>query len=79
MHIDLDISQVDSYQNLGGINQPLIGQNKETADVRLREGEINLIGGIIQRTDSENKTGIPGLAVDIPIFGRLFSGREFGE
>ena len=75
MHIDLDISQVDSYQNLGGINQPLIGQNKETADVRLREGEINLIGGIIQRTDSKNKTGIPGLA-DIPIFGRLFSGEN---
>jgi general secretion pathway protein D len=73
MHIDLDISQVDNYQNLGGISEPEIGQNKETADVRLRDGEINLIGGIIQRTDSKSKTGIPGLA-NIPILGRLFSG-----
>src|ERR1700722_3166229 len=73
LHIDLDISQVDSYQNLGGISEPEIGQNKETADVRLRDGEINLIGGIIQRTDSKSKTGIPGLA-NIPILGRLFSG-----
>jgi general secretion pathway protein D len=73
MHIDLDISEVDSYQNLGGISEPQIGQNKETADVRLREGEINLIGGIIQRTDTKGKTGIPGLA-NLPGIGRLFSG-----
>ncbi len=75
LHIDLDISQVDSYQNLGGISEPEIGQNKETADIRLREGEINLIGGIIQRTDTKSKTGIPGLA-SIPLLGRLFSGEN---
>ncbi len=75
MHIDLDISQVDNYQNLGGISEPQIGQNKETADVRLREGEVNLIGGIIQRTDTKSKTGIPGLA-NIPLLGRLFSGEN---
>ena len=75
MHIDLDISQVDSYQNLGGISEPEIGQNKETADVRLREGEINLIGGIIQQTDTRSTTGIPGLA-NIPVLGRLFKGEN---
>lgn len=75
MHIDLDISQVDNYQNLGGISEPEIGQNKETADIRLREGEINLIGGIIQRTDTKSRTGIPGLA-NIPVLGRLFSGEN---
>jgi general secretion pathway protein D len=73
MHIDLDISQVDSYQNLGGISEPEIGQNKETADVRLRAGEINLIGGIIQKTDTKSTTGIPGLA-SIPGLGWLFKG-----
>lgn len=75
LHIDLDISQVDNYQNLGGISEPEIGQNKETADVRLKEGEINLIGGIIQKTDTKSKTGIPGLA-NIPLLGRLFSGEN---
>jgi len=73
MHIDLDISQVDNYQNLGGISEPEIGQNKETADVRLRAGEINLIGGIIQKTDTKSTTGIPGLA-GIPGLGWLFKG-----
>ncbi len=55
-----------------------IGQNKETADVRLREGEVNLIGGIIQRTDTKSKTGIPGLA-NIPGIGRLFSGENITD
>jgi general secretion pathway protein D len=73
MHIDLDISQVDTTVNLGGINEPEIGQNKETADVRLREGEVNLIGGIIQKTDTKTTTGIPGLA-SIPGLGWLFKG-----
>jgi general secretion pathway protein D len=78
MHIDLDISQVDTTVNLGGINEPEIGQNKETADVRLREGEVNLIGGIIQRTDTKSTTGIPGLA-SIPLLGRLFKGENLEQ
>jgi general secretion pathway protein D len=78
MHIDLDISQVDTTVNLGGINEPEIGQNKETADVRLREGEVNLIGGIIQRTDTKSTTGIPGLA-NIPLLGRLFKGENLEQ
>ena len=72
MHLDLDISQVNQYQNLGGISQPIIGQNKLTTDIRLKEGEVNLIGGIIQQTDSKSLTGIPGLA-SIPLIGHLFS------
>jgi general secretion pathway protein D len=78
LHIDLDVSQVDNYVNLGGISQPQIGQNKETADVRLREGEVNLIGGIIQRTNTKSKTGIPGLA-NLPGIGRLFSGENIQD
>ena len=48
-----------SFQNLGGIQEPEIGQNKLTADIRLREGEVNLIGGIIQQTDSKARRAFP--------------------
>ena len=70
--MELDVSQVDNYQNLGGISEPVIGQNKATADVTLKDGEVNLIGGIIQDTNSKAITGIPGLA-NLPILGRLFN------
>ena len=71
-HMELDVSQVDNYQNLGGISEPVIGQNKATADVTLKDGVVNLIGGIIQDTNSKAITGIPGLA-NLPILGRLFN------
>jgi general secretion pathway protein D len=72
LHLDLDISQVNNYQNLGGISEPVIGQNKLSTDIRVKEGQVNLIGGIIQQTDSKGTTGIPGLA-SIPWLGRLFN------
>ena len=46
MHIDLDISTVSGHVNLGGIDQPIIGQRKISHDIRMHEGEINLLGGI---------------------------------
>jgi general secretion pathway protein D len=73
MHIDLDISSVTGQVNLGGINEPIIGQRKIGQDIRLREGEVNLIGGLLSTQDNKTKTGVPGLA-NIPIIGKLFSG-----
>lgn len=75
LHLDIDVSQVKDRINIGGIEQPEISQNKSTADIRLREGEVNIIGGIIQQTDSKATTGIPGLS-SIPLLGRLFSGES---
>src|SRR6185437_12868374 len=72
MHVAVDISQVAKYVNLGGIDIPDLAQNKIATDVRLHEGEVNLISGIIQKTDSRTITGLPGLA-NLPIVGHLFN------
>jgi general secretion pathway protein D len=76
LHVDIDVSQVLDRINLGGVEQPEIGQNKVTADIRMKDGEVNLLGGIIQQTDTKSTTGIPGLA-SIPGLGRLFSGENY--
>lgn len=75
LHVDLDVSQVLDRINVGGVSQPEIADNKVTADIRLREGEVNLIGGIIQDTNTKSLAGIPGLA-RIPLVGRLFSNQD---
>jgi general secretion pathway protein D len=75
LHTDIDISQVKDRIDLGGVSEPEITQNKETVDIRMRDGEVNLIGGIIQQSDSKSTSGIPGLA-NIPLLGRLFSGEN---
>jgi general secretion pathway protein D len=78
MHIDLDISTVSGHVNLGGIDQPIIGQRKVQHDIRMHEGEVNLLGGLINQQDSKQVTGIPGLS-SIPILRRLFTGESLSR
>jgi general secretion pathway protein D len=71
MKIMLDVSSVVSQTNIGGINQPVIGQRKIEHEIRLKEGEVNLLGGIFDQTDTQALSGIPWLA-QIPILHYLF-------
>jgi general secretion pathway protein D len=75
MHVDLDISSVAGTVNLGGIEQPIIQQNKISHDLRVREGEVSLLAGLVQHQESKSVTGIPGLS-SIPLIRRLFSGES---
>ncbi|HLH16760.1 MAG TPA: cohesin domain-containing protein [Bryobacteraceae bacterium] len=75
LHIVLDISTVSGYANIGGIQQPIIGQRKVTHDIRMHEGEVNLLGGLVNQSDNKQITGIPGLS-SIPLLGKLFSGQS---
>jgi general secretion pathway protein D len=68
----LDVSSVTGTNNIGGINQPTIGQRKIEHEIRLKEGEVNLLGGIFEDSDIRSLKGIPGLA-QIPFFKYLFS------
>ncbi len=72
LHVDINISQVKDRIDLGGISQPIIGSRTATLDVRLKDGQANLLGGLIQNQDTKTVSGIPGLA-NIPILRRLFT------
>ncbi len=72
LKISLDVSAQTSIANIGGISQPVIGQRKIEHEIRLKEGEVSLLGGIFENTDTKSLSGIPGLA-QIPILKYLFS------
>ncbi len=71
LKIVMDISSVTGTSNIGGISQPVIGQRKIEHEVRLKEGEVNMLGGMLEDTQTKSLTGIPGLA-QIPILKYLF-------
>ena len=75
LHIEVTVSSVQQYVQIGGISQPVIGQQANIADIRLREGEVNILGGLNQTQDSTNNNGIPGL-VNIPVLGHLLFGND---
>src|SRR5205807_7651711 len=46
LKISMDISSVTGQSSIGGINQPIIGQRKIEHEIRLKDGEANLLGGM---------------------------------
>jgi len=72
LHVELEVSAVREYINIGGLQQPVITQRKVLHDIRIREGEVNIIGGLTQSQDTKSVTGLPFLA-DLPGIGKFFS------
>ncbi len=68
----IEVSSVTGTSTIGGISQPIISQRVVEQDIRLKDGEANILGGLIQRTDTKTLNGWPGLA-RIPIIRYLFS------
>jgi general secretion pathway protein D len=72
LHAHIEISSVGAPLTVGGITEPTFSQRIIEHDIRLREGEVNLLGGLIQRTVTNTVNGLPFLS-DIPVLGTLFS------
>ncbi|MGH9771803.1 MAG: hypothetical protein ACRD4Q_08925 [Candidatus Acidiferrales bacterium] len=72
MKLTVDVSSIIGQSNIGGISQPVISQHKIEHDVRLKDGEVSILGGLIERDFTKNVNGIPGLA-GIPFARYLFS------
>jgi general secretion pathway protein D len=75
LKISIEVSSVTGQVSIGGIQQPIISQRKIEHDVRLKDGEVSVLAGLVQRTDTKTNTGWPGFA-HIPFFHYFFSGEH---
>ena len=69
--LDLNI-EVTSISGLGFGGLPTFGNRTITTTIRLRDGETNILAGLIRDDEREVREGIPGLS-DLPFIGRLFA------
>jgi general secretion pathway protein D len=72
MKLSVEVSSVTGQSTIGGIQQPIISQRKIEHEIRLKEGEANVLGGLITRSDTKSLNGWPGLA-HIPLLRYFFS------
>ncbi len=72
LKLKVEVSSQTGSVTIGGITQPIISQRVIEHDIRLKEGEVSVLAGLIQHTETKTVNGWPGLA-KLPIFGRLFS------
>jgi len=66
LHVEIEISAVRDRIDVGGLSQPVIGQRKIIEDIRVRDGEVTLLGGLSQDQTTRARSGFPGLG-DIPL------------
>jgi general secretion pathway protein D len=71
----LDNSALGPDKAVAGVTVPTFVQRKLTTRLRLRDGESNLLAGLIQQRDSDTVQGFPG-AIHVPFFRQIFSGND---
>jgi general secretion pathway protein D len=69
--VGLEVSSITNTVNVGNTQAYTIGTRNANTLLRLKDGETQILAGLIQDSDTRNAAGIPGLS-QIPIIGRLF-------
>ena len=72
LKMSLEISSVTGQQTIGDITQPVIGQRRIEHEARLVDGEVNLIGGILEDSETKSLSGYPWLS-QIPLLKYMFA------
>jgi general secretion pathway protein D len=75
LHAVIEILNQAGTSTIGGLSEPIFGQRKVEQDIRLREGESTVLGGLIEHDDNKIVSGLPFLA-DIPGLRYFFSTEE---
>lgn len=64
--------EISAISGTGFGNLPTFGNRSISTLIRLKDGETNMLAGLIRDDERTVMSGVPGL-VDIPVIGRLFA------
>jgi len=64
------VTSISGVSGFGGL--PTFGNREINTVIRLRDGETNMLAGLIRDDERRTLDGIPGLS-DLPVIGRLFA------
>ena len=71
-------SALGAPQSVAGVTVPSFVSRKVTTRLRLRDGESNLLAGLVQQNDTTTTRGFPG-AIRVPVLKQLFSGNTISS
>jgi general secretion pathway protein D len=75
MKFKIEVSATNGNSNIGGITEPIITQRIIDQTIRLKDGEPNLLGGIVQHQTTYAISGTPGLG-ELPLLKYFFSTQQ---
>jgi general secretion pathway protein D len=71
MKIALEVSNILETLSQPGVQAYRLGTRNTSTSLRVRDGETNILAGLIQRDERRSNSGIPGLN-EIPVLSKLF-------
>jgi general secretion pathway protein D len=75
LKIKIEVTSQSGSVTISGVTEPIISQRIVDQVIRLREGEASILGGIQNKQESTNSSGIPGLG-SIPILKYIFGSKD---
>jgi general secretion pathway protein D len=71
--LKLEVSSVAQSVGVAGVqNLPTFNSRQVTSVIRLRDGETNILAGLISDAERTSMSGLPGLS-SVPVLGKLFA------
>lgn len=72
LEMKIEVSSLaGNVEGTGGVSQPIIGTRSVETTIRLRDGETNIIAGLVREDERQSLSGVPWLS-EIPLLRRLF-------
>jgi len=75
LELVIENSTLGGSIDVGGQSAPTFGTRKVTTKLRLREGESNLLAGLLRERDRRDLRGFPGL-LRLPVFKQFLSDND---
>jgi len=72
LKLKIEVSSESGSTTISGVTEPIISQRTVDQVIRLKEGEVNLLGGLLDQEEDKTVSGWPGLG-EIPILKYIFS------
>ena len=75
LKIHIEVTSESGQTTIEGVTEPIISQRVVDQVNRLKEGEASILGGIEDKEEAQNWSGIPGLS-SIPILKYIFGSKD---
>ncbi|CAN7327455.1 general secretion pathway protein GspD [Pseudorhodoferax sp. LjRoot39] len=73
--VQLEVSNILSQLNISGTVAYRLGTRNASTTLRLRDGETQVLAGLINNEDRQSMAKLPG-AAELPVLGRLFRNND---
>lgn len=75
LKLSVEVSSQSGTSVISGVSEPIISQQKAEQVIRLKDGEVNILAGLVQKELTHTVSGTPGLG-EVPGVKYLFSTQQ---